>query len=106
MQQFIYTIKPIRLGMLTDGPTERETEILDNHVKYLAGLTEAGIVFSAGRTLTTDESTFGVVMFQADDRGFAMQLMNADPAVQHGVMEATLFPYRIALWSDKNPLAD
>ena len=106
MQQFIYTLKPIRLSMLTDGPNEREEEVLDNHVKYLAGLTEAGIVYTAGRTLTADENTFGIVMFSADDRGFAMQIMNADPAVQNGVMEATLYPYRVAVWSDKSPLAE
>lgn len=106
MQTFIYTLRPIRLSMLTDGPNEKETEILDNHVKYLAGLTEAGIVFTAGRTATTDANTFGLVLFRADDRGFAMQVMNADPAVQNGLMEATLSPFRFAMWSDRNPLAE
>ena len=104
MQTFIYTLRPIRTSMLTEGPTEREEEVLDHHVKYLAGLTEAGIVYAAGRTATNDENTFGIVLFKADDRGFAMQIMNADPAVQHGVMEATLLPFRLAMWSDSNPM--
>jgi hypothetical protein len=32
--------------------------------------------------------------------------MQQDPAVKLGVIKAELFPYRIALWSPKSPVAD
>jgi uncharacterized protein YciI len=103
MQHFIYQMKPIRLGMLKEGPTEQEQVILDNHVNYLAGLLEAGIILMAGRTLTADENTFGTVLFRADSQGQAHQIMSEDPVVKMGLMESTLYPYRIAMWTDKNP---
>jgi len=99
MQQYLYRIQPTRLGMLTDGPTERESEILDEHLEYLQRLTAEGTVLMAGRTLNADERTFGIVVFVAESEATAAAIVRNDPAVKHGVMRAELFPYRIALWS-------
>jgi uncharacterized protein len=55
----------------------------------------------AGRTLTADENTFGIVVFVADSDADATELMQTDPAVSRGVMSAELFPFRVALWSTK-----
>ena len=60
MPQFLYRIRPTRLGMLTDGPTEREAQIVGEHFAYLRALTEHAAVLMAGRTLTADEHTFGI----------------------------------------------
>jgi uncharacterized protein YciI len=99
MQQYLYRIQPTRLGMLTEGPTEREAEILDKHFTYLQRLTAEGTVLMAGRTLNDDEHTFGIVVFVAESEAVAAEIVHNDPAVKHGVMRAELFPYRIALWS-------
>jgi uncharacterized protein YciI len=55
------------------------------------------VVILAGRTLNADESSFGIVIFRAASGEEAQAVMKADPAVQQGVMQAELFPYRVAL---------
>ena len=103
MSQFLYRIQPARLGMLTEGPTEREAAIVNEHFEYLQKLVAEGVVFMAGRTLNADERTFGIVFFAAATEAAAMALMQNDPAVKLGMMKAELFPYRVALWSAKAP---
>ena len=105
MEQFLYRIQPTRLGMLTDGPTEREAAIVGEHFSYLEDLVAKGRVLMAGRTLTADESTFGIVVFVAPSQAHAQELVRNDPAVLHGVMRAQLFPYHVALWSHTGPSA-
>ena len=89
--------------MLVDGPTEHETSVLGNHLRYLEQLVADGVVLMAGRTLTTDERSFGLVMVVAPSDAAAAALMRNDPAVKRGVMSAELFPYRVALWSPQGP---
>ena len=103
MPQYLYRVQPTRLGMLTDGPTEREAQIVGEHFSYLTKLTEEGTVLMAGRTINADESTFGIAVLVAATAADAEAVMNNDPAVKHGVMRAELFPYRVALWSRKGP---
>jgi uncharacterized protein YciI len=89
--------------MLTDGPTEREAQILSEHFAYLSKLTAEGTVLMAGRTLNADEQTFGIAVLVAATTADAAAAMSNDPAVKQGVMRAELFPYRIALWSKRGP---
>lgn len=97
MMQFLYLIQPTRAAMLVDGPTEQEAEIVSQHFAYLQKLMTEGTVLLAGRTLNTDPSSFGIVIFQAESEVDAQAIVDADPAVYNQVMSATLFPYRIAL---------
>ena len=97
VEHYIYRIQPSRPGMLTDGPTPEEAEIVSEHFAYLEQLTEQGVVVLAGRTLTTDESSFGIVILRADSEEAARDVMDNDPAVERQVMRAELFPFRIAL---------
>jgi uncharacterized protein YciI len=101
MQQFLYRIKPVRIAMLTEGPTDLEASIIGEHFAYLAKLVEDGVVLMVGRTLNTDERTFGIVVFVKSSESEARALMNGDPAVKQGVMEAELFPFTVALWSSR-----
>lgn len=103
MPQFLYKIQPVRLAMLIDGPTEREAQIVAEHFAYLSKLTEEGTVLMAGRTLNVDQDAFGIAVLVASTSAEAAAIMNSDPAVNHGVMHAELFPYRIALWSSRGP---
>jgi uncharacterized protein len=100
--QYLYQIRPTRLQMLTDGPTDAEAEIISQHFDYLQRLMQEGVVILAGRTLTTDEQSFGIVIFNATSEEAALALMNNDPAVRHRVMDARLFPYRVALIAEAN----
>lgn len=95
--QYLYKIQPTRLEMLTTGPTPEEAAIVSQHFAYLKGLTEQDVVVLAGRTLNTDESSFGIVIFNATSEESAHSIMNDDPAVKNGVMRAELYPYRIAV---------
>jgi len=97
--QWLYRVQPTRANMLTDGPTREEQEIVGAHFAYLKGLVGQGVVLLAGRTLNNDPSSFGIVIFLAENESQAREVMRSDPAVSRGVMKAELFPYRIALVS-------
>lgn len=94
---FLYKIQPVRPEMLPAGPTPEEEQIIARHFDYLQGLSEVGVVLLAGRTLNTDYSSFGIVIFRAGSEEEAGQIMADDPAVKLRVMRAELYPYRIAL---------
>lgn len=97
--QFIYRLSARRPAMLSTGPTTAEAQVLSAHSTYLEQLTEQGQVLLAGRTQTTHDQTFGIVILQASDEAQARQLMRQDPAVAGGVMSASLFPFQIAMLS-------
>lgn len=102
MPQYLYLLKPTRLGMLTES-TPEENDAVSRHFAYLKDLTEKGVMILVGRTLNTDESTFGIAVFEAEDESAARTIMDGDPAVRSGVMRATLYPYRVALMRAQNP---
>jgi len=95
--QWLYYLKPARLGMVTEEATQHERETVSRHFAYLKDLTEKGVTILMGRTQNNDENTFGIVIFEAEDESAARQIMANDPAVTAGVMSATLYPYKIAL---------
>lgn len=99
MPEYLYRIRPARVEMVTD-PTPAEAAIVGSHFSYLQEHTVQGVVLTAIRTLTTGESTFGIIVFRADDEQAARRFMEADPAVREGVMRAELFPCRVALLSE------
>ena len=100
MKQFLYKTRPTRLEMVTEGPNEKETFFLEKHAAYLKEMTDRGVILLAGRTQNKDESTFGIVIFQAVSEEDARSIMNEDPAVKHGIMNAELFPYKISFWKE------
>lgn len=95
--QYLYKIQPTRAAMLPDGPTPEERAIVAQHFDYLQDLVAQGVVILAGRTLNTDPTSFGIVIFRAASEEAARAIVEGDPAVRQGVMRAELFPYRIAL---------
>jgi len=96
-KQWLYRIQPAREDMLVSGPTPREEKIVGEHFSYLKGLTEKGIVLLAGRTLNTDPSSFGIVIFKAGDEMAAARIFADDPAVKAGVFMGEVYPYSVAL---------
>ena len=98
-EEYLYLIRASRLEMLTEGPTNRESEILTQHFNHLQDLAQRGVDAFSGRTQTSDESTFGIVVFRASSEAEAIETMNTDPAVREGLMTSELFPFRIAVRS-------
>ena len=103
MTQFLYTLHLTRPNMLSEGPTERERQVVGQHFAHLKALVDAGTVLMAGRTTNDDARTFGIVILDAAAQAEAEALMRDDPAVKHGVMRAELHPFRVALWSTTPP---
>ncbi len=99
-QQFLYILRPTRLEMLTIGPTVEEQAIVSQHFAYLQDLTQKGVAILVGRTQTADEDTVGIVVFKASSEEAARELMENDPTVKRGVMQATLYPFRVALMTE------
>ncbi|HEY4823261.1 MAG TPA: YciI family protein [Candidatus Bathyarchaeia archaeon] len=102
MQHYLYKIQPVRLEMLSEGPTEAESRIVSDHFSYLKDLVERGAVILAGRTLNNDYSSFGIIIFKAESEDQARETVRNDPAVKNNVMRAELYPYRIALLKAEN----
>ena len=102
MKQYLYRIQPARPEMLSEGATPQEDEIVGQHFAYLQSLTTSGTVILAGRTLTTDANSFGIIIFKAESDEAAQAIVDADPAVKAGVFKAALFPYRVALIAEEN----
>lgn len=96
-REYLYKLHPTRPEMLSEGPTEAEAAILSGHFTYLRDLADRGVVFLAGRTQNTDERAFGLVIFYANSDEAAREIVGGDPAVQHGLMRAELYPYKIAV---------
>jgi uncharacterized protein len=101
-KQYLYRIIPTRPEMLAEGLTSQESETMAKHFVYLQQLTRDGILILAGRTLNTDEDSFGITVINANSEEDARTIMNNDPAVKLGVVHAKLYPYRVALISEAN----
>lgn len=95
MNTYIYRLGPTRLQMVTESPTEAEGKILQEHFNYLSQLKKDGVVILFGRTDTADENTYGIVVYRSVDDEAAQKIMNNDPAVRGGVMNAVCHPFRL-----------
>src|ERR1051325_1670807 len=94
--EWAYRIQPARPELMTN-PSKEEMAAVGAHWERLKELFAKGTVVFAGRTTKAEGDVFGVVVFRAENEEAARAIMNGDPAVQKGVMKATLFPFSIAL---------
>jgi uncharacterized protein YciI len=95
--QFLYQLKLIPTLLIEENWTDKENDIVNRHFKELQKQHQEGKLILAGRTLNMDSNGFGIVILEADTEEEAKRYMENDPAVKEGIMEATLFPYRVAL---------
>jgi len=96
MAQYIYKIQLVRPELLSEGPTEEEAQILEDHASYISELTKQSKVLLAGRTQITESEAYGIVIISTPTESEAIEIMNNDPAVLHKVMRADFSPYNIA----------
>lgn len=100
-KQFIYVLKLIPTLLNESNWTEKHEKIVSIHFSVLQELQKEGKLILAGRTLTMDENSFGIVILEVGSEEEAQIIMNNDPAVAEGIMTAELFPYRVALIKER-----
>lgn len=96
-QQYIYVLRPVEHLLVAEHWTEKEEAITRRHFARLERMLAEGRLILAGKTGGLDETTFGIVVFEADSLDEARETMASDPGVAEGIMTAELFPYRVAL---------
>lgn len=96
---FLYTLRPKRLAMLTEGATPDEQAAAARHWAYSQDLLARGAVIFGGRTLNRDPSTFAFVVIRAASLDDAHAIAERDPAVVGGVFSAEVFPFQPMLMS-------
>jgi uncharacterized protein YciI len=77
-------------------PTEEESRIVSEHYEYLMRLRAEGRLVLAGPSALPGD-TFGLGIFDQDDRAEVEAIVASDPAVTSGVMTAEIRPYRISV---------
>jgi len=102
MPTYLYKIQPVRPAMLSEGSSEEEAQITNEHFEYLKTQMEEGALILAGRTLNSDYSSFGIAIFNVRDDAHMQELTEADPGVAKRLFRAEWYPYRIALHAPGN----
>lgn len=97
MKPYVYVLKLIERLWSVDAWTAADNAVVDDHFAYLKTRLAEGRLILAGKTTGNDETTFGLVIFEAVDDREAKHFMENDPAVRNGIMRATLSPFRVAL---------
>lgn len=97
---FLYTLRPARLAMLTEGPMAGEQALAGAHWQYSIDLLKRGVLVFRGRTMVRDSSSFATVVIRAASVEEARAIMEGDPAVAGGVFRAELFPFQPMLMGE------
>ena len=95
LKHFIYILKLSDQKLHEDSNwTDEQNKIAGEHFLYLKNLLSDNVMILAGRTI--EEDTFGIVVFKAETRDDALQIMNNDPAVKNKLMTAELHEFSLA----------
>ena len=97
---FLYTMRPTRPAMLTEGPTAEEQALAGAHWQYSINLLKRGILVFGGRTMVRDSNSFATVVIRADSMEVAKAIVEADPAVAAGVFQVEVFPFQPMLMGE------
>jgi uncharacterized protein len=96
-KQYLYVLRVAPHLHQESKWSEADQAATGRHFKRLQEAMAKGQVILAGKTSEPLDQTFGLVVFEAADDAAAKAFMEGDPAVQAGVMTATLHPYGVAL---------
>ena len=97
LAEFLVVLKPVRAGMVVDGPLPEEMPVLAAHLAWLEQLASDERVLLAGRTQEADPSSFGIVVLLASGQDEAERVAAQDPAVAGGLMTTHVHPFRVAV---------
>ena len=92
---WLVVLRPVREEMPFE-PTDEEARIVSEHYAYLEQLRAEGRLVLAGPSALPGD-TFGLGIFDQDDRGDVEAIVAGDPAVTVGIMTAEIRPFRIAV---------
>lgn len=92
---FIYVVKPIERLLDKSKWTEKDKIATSAHLDYMEYLNSTGKLVLAGKTLNEDTSSFGMVILKVDTEKQAIEIMENDPPVKAGILEAELLPYEV-----------
>jgi len=92
---WLVVLRPLREEMPFE-PTEEEARIVGEHYEYLKQLRAEGRLVLAGPSALPGD-TFGLGIFDQDDRADVEAIVAADPAVTSGIITVEIRPYRIAV---------
>ena len=95
--QYLYVLRVVPKFYDEKAWTDADHAAVSKHFKRLQDAAAKGQVVLAGRTDEPLADTFGLVIFEAATEDAARRFMEEDPAVQAGVMTATLHPYAVAV---------
>ena len=96
-KQFIYVLHLAPRLYDDKNWTKEDTAVLDRHFARFKEAIKSRQLILAGRTREQGDKTFGIAIFEAPDEATARAFMEADPAVQGGLMTAELHPFAVAL---------
>ena len=97
LQQYLYVLRVAPALHDQARWTQADNDAVSRHFARLAEAVKTGQVIFAGKTTEPLDTTFGLVVFEAESEAAARRFMESDPAVVAGVMSATLHPYALAL---------
>jgi uncharacterized protein YciI len=92
---WLVVLRPVRDEMPFD-PTEEESRIVGEHYEHLKRLRAEGRLVLAGPSPLPGDS-FGLAIFEQEDRAEVEAIVAEDPAVTGGIMTAEIRPYRISV---------
>jgi len=92
---WLVVLRPVREEMPFE-PTDEESQIVSEHYAYLKQLRAEGRLVLAGPSALPGD-TFGLGIFDQDDRAEVEAIVAVDPAVTSGIMTAEIRPYRISV---------
>lgn len=92
---WLVVLRPARDEMPFD-PTAEESRIVGEHYAYLQALRAEGRLVLAGPSALPGD-TFGLGVFDQENRAEVEAIVAQDPAVRSGIMTAEIRPFRIAV---------
>lgn len=79
---------------------EKVQQAFKRHAEFLEKETKSNVVF-VGRTDVDLKNNFGLVVFKAESLEAAQNFMNKDPVVEEGIMDATVYPFKLLAVTDE-----
>lgn len=98
-KEFVYVLKVTARLREEENWRENHRKTLENHFKYLKNLLSEGKLIMAGDTSVTEKSNVELVIIKAYTEEEAKNLMNNDPGIKEGIMEGSIYNFKISLKS-------
>lgn len=96
MRDYIYILNLIPKYRKKSNWGEKENEALEKHEERLERQSKRGTVKYVGKTdlPLSNESNFGLVIFESENDAMAELFAQADPAVMAGLMTVKCLPFK------------